>query len=157
MAGTVRQTPEGFLTMAEARVRLGVSKMTLAKLVRAAGVKIYEDPRDARMRLLSVEDVDEMARPTMALKAILERWQENHAQTDEQLAGYLQMPLANLSALKAARLKTIPGKGGWRAPGEDFPSAADLEALAVRYGADVERLFDVFMGQMKAVAGSKEH
>lgn len=63
MADTVRQTPEGYLTMAEARARLEVSKMTMAKMVRAAGVDTYQDPRDARIKLLKVEDVERMGRP----------------------------------------------------------------------------------------------
>jgi len=157
MADTVRQTPEGYLTMAEARARLGVSKMTMAKMVKAAGVKTYDDPRDARIKLLMIEDVEQMGRPTIALRPILERWQENYAQTDEQLASYLHMPLENLPALRAERLKTIPGKGGSRVIGGDYPdtndpSAADLEAIAVRHDADPERLFEVFMGQ-KTAAG----
>jgi len=157
MADTVRQTPDGYLTMAEARAQLGVSKVTMAKMVKTAGVKTYEDPRDARIKLLKVEDVEQMGRPTIALKPILERWQESYAQTDEQLAEYLHMPLENLPALRAERLKTIPGKGGFRAPGGGYPatndpSAVDLEAIAVRHNADPERLFDVFMGQ-KTLAG----
>lgn len=66
MAETVRQTPAGYLTMAEARARLGVSKVTMGKLVKAAGVETYQDPRDARIKLLRVEDVDRMAQPIPA-------------------------------------------------------------------------------------------
>jgi DNA-binding MurR/RpiR family transcriptional regulator len=69
MADTVRQTPDGYLTMAEARARLGVSKMTMAKMVRVAGVETYQDPRDARIKLLKTEDVERMARPIPAGKA----------------------------------------------------------------------------------------
>jgi hypothetical protein len=69
MADTVRQTPEGFLTMAEARSQLGVSKVTMAKMVKAAGVETYQDPRDARIKLLKVEDVERMGRPVPAKKA----------------------------------------------------------------------------------------
>ena len=68
MADTVRQTPEGFLTMAEARAQLGVSKVTMAKMVKAAGVETYQDPRDARIKLLKVEDVERMGRPIPAGK-----------------------------------------------------------------------------------------
>jgi hypothetical protein len=157
MAETARQTPAGFLTMAEARAQLGVSKMTMARMVRAAGVKTYDDPRDARIKLLRAKDVEEMGHPTIALRPILESWQESYVQTDEQLAEYLHMPLENLSSLKAARLKTVPGTLGWRAPGEDFydtndPNAADLQAIAVRHDADPARLFEVFMGD-KVAAG----
>ncbi len=66
MSGTTRQAPEGYLTMAEARARLGVSKMTMAKMVKTAGVEIYQDPRDARLKLLRTEDVERMAKPVPA-------------------------------------------------------------------------------------------
>ena len=69
MAETVRQTPDGYLTMAEARARLGVSKMTMAKMVKAAGVETYQDPRDARIKLLKAEDVERMGQPIPAGKA----------------------------------------------------------------------------------------
>ena len=68
MADTVRQTPEGYLTMAEARARLGVSKMTMAKMVRAASVETYQDPRDARIKLLKAEDVERMGEAVSAGK-----------------------------------------------------------------------------------------
>ncbi len=58
-----RPAPEGYLTMAQARARLGVSKMTMAKMVRAANVQTYEDPRDARIKLLKLEDVERLAQP----------------------------------------------------------------------------------------------
>ncbi len=66
MADIPRDTPEGYLTMAQARARLGVSKVTMARLVRASGVQTYEDPRDARVKLLRVEDVDRLAQPRPA-------------------------------------------------------------------------------------------
>ena len=66
MADTSRVVPEGYLTMAQARARLGVSKVTMARIVRASGVQTYEDPRDARVKLLRVEDVDRLAQPRPA-------------------------------------------------------------------------------------------
>jgi hypothetical protein len=69
MAGTPKRAPEGYLTMAEARARLGVSKMTMAKIVRAADAEVYQDPRDARIKLLRAEDVERMAQPIPAGKA----------------------------------------------------------------------------------------
>ena len=66
MAHGTRATPEGYLTIAEARRRLGVSKMTMAKMLRRAGVATYRDPRDARVKLLKIEDVDGMMRPRPA-------------------------------------------------------------------------------------------
>ncbi len=66
MANTSRDTPEGYLTMAQARARLGVSKVTMARIVRSSSVRTYEDPRDARVKLLRVEDVDRLAQPRPA-------------------------------------------------------------------------------------------
>jgi hypothetical protein len=158
MAETVRRTPEGFLTMAEARAQLGVSKVTMARLVKSLGVKTYDDPRDARIKLLTVRDVEDMQRPTIELGPIIARWQERFEQTNEQLVEYLEMPADRLASLKAARLRTIPGKGGWRSPGGDFPdtddpSAAHLQVVAEDHNANPRRLFDVFMGQKAAAEG----
>ena len=61
--GSTRSAPEGFLTIAQARQRLGVARATMAKMLRASGVDVFEDPRDARVKLLRVEDVDRMAHP----------------------------------------------------------------------------------------------
>ncbi len=63
MSDGTRKAPEGYLTMAEARARLGVSKMTMAKVVKNASVQTYEDPRDARIKLLKIEDVERLAQP----------------------------------------------------------------------------------------------
>ena len=64
MPGYTRDAPEGYMTMAQARARLGVSKMTMLKLLERTGVQTYNDPRDGRVKLLRIEDVDQMARPT---------------------------------------------------------------------------------------------
>ena len=55
--------PEGFLTMAQARDRLGVARATMVRIVRNAGIQTYEDPRDARIKLLKLEDVERLAQP----------------------------------------------------------------------------------------------
>ena len=62
MAETYRP-PEGFVTMGEAQRRLGVSKVTIAKIVRAAGIRTYRDPRNGRVRLLRSNDVDRLTQP----------------------------------------------------------------------------------------------
>ncbi len=55
--------PEGYVTMGEAQRRLGVSKVTMVKIVRDAGITAYRDPRTGRVRLLRIEDVDRLTRP----------------------------------------------------------------------------------------------
>jgi excisionase family DNA binding protein len=55
--------PDGYLTMAEALTRLGISKATLQKRVRAGELPTYRDPRNKRVRLVKVEDVDRLAQP----------------------------------------------------------------------------------------------
>jgi hypothetical protein len=57
------QPPEGYMTMAQAQEQLRVSKPTLGRLARAAQVEVYEDPRDKRVRLLRVEDVERLGQP----------------------------------------------------------------------------------------------
>ena len=63
MAEWTYQPPAGFLTMAQAQEQLRVSKPTLARMVRVTQVEVYEDPRDRRVRLLRVEDVERLAQP----------------------------------------------------------------------------------------------
>ncbi len=55
--------PDGYVTMGEAQRRLGVSKVTMVKIVRDAGVSTYRDPRNGRVRLLRIEDVDCLTQP----------------------------------------------------------------------------------------------
>jgi excisionase family DNA binding protein len=67
------QPPDGYMTMAQAQEALGVSKVTILKRVRDRGLETYRDPRDTRVRLLKVEDVERMkqlvAEPPPAKKA----------------------------------------------------------------------------------------
>jgi hypothetical protein len=55
--------PEGFITVGEAQQRLGVSKVTISKIVREAGLRTFRDPRNARVRLLRVDDVERLEQP----------------------------------------------------------------------------------------------
>jgi hypothetical protein len=52
--------PDGYMTMAQAQEALGVSKVTMVKRVRDRGLETYRDPRDTRVRLLKIEDVERM-------------------------------------------------------------------------------------------------
>ena len=61
------QPPDGFVTVAEAQRRLGVSKVTIVKIVREAGLKTYRDPRNGRVRLLQAEDVEQLTRPVLEI------------------------------------------------------------------------------------------
>ena len=55
--------PDGYLTMAQAQARLGISKPTLQRMVRAGRLATYADPRNRRVRLVKAEDVEQMTRP----------------------------------------------------------------------------------------------
>jgi excisionase family DNA binding protein len=55
--------PDGYLTMAQAQERLGVSKLTLIRLVRRTGLPTHRDPRDIRVRLVKIADVDRLMEP----------------------------------------------------------------------------------------------
>ena len=61
--------PGGYLTMAGATDRLGVSIVTLRKLVRERGIQTFRDPRSGRVRLLRVEDVERLMQPEPEGKA----------------------------------------------------------------------------------------
>ncbi len=63
MTDARRKVPEGYLTMTQAREQLGVSRVTMARLVRDFDAQVYEDPRDARVKLLRAEDVERMLQP----------------------------------------------------------------------------------------------
>ena len=55
--------PEGYLTMAQAQERLGISKVTFHRLVRRASLPLHRDHRDSRVRLLRITDVDRLMEP----------------------------------------------------------------------------------------------
>jgi excisionase family DNA binding protein len=57
--------PEGFLTMAQAQARLGVSKATAQRIVRDAKLPAYADPRNKRVRLFKVADVERLTEPVL--------------------------------------------------------------------------------------------
>ena len=60
--GTYR-APKGYLTLAEARARLGVAKATISRMVQDGRLPTYDHPRDKRVRLTRVEDVEQLAQP----------------------------------------------------------------------------------------------
>ena len=64
-----RTPPDGFMTMAQARARLGVARATMVKIVRDAGIQVYDDPRDGRIKLVRVEDVEALERPRPRFRA----------------------------------------------------------------------------------------
>lgn len=47
----------------EAARRLGVSKMTMARLVKEGRFRLYHNPLDKRQKLVSAQEVTEVARP----------------------------------------------------------------------------------------------
>lgn len=62
--------PDGYLTMAQAQARWGVSKATAQKMVREAGLEVYRDPRNKRVHLFQVEDVERLMRPVLKARAV---------------------------------------------------------------------------------------
>lgn len=57
------QPPEGFLTMAQAAERASVSLVTLRKLIQRRGIQTYQDPGDARAKLVKTDDVSRLREP----------------------------------------------------------------------------------------------
>jgi excisionase family DNA binding protein len=57
------QPPEGYLTMAQAAERISVSLVTLRKLIQRRGIQTYQDPGDARAKLVKLEDVARLREP----------------------------------------------------------------------------------------------
>jgi hypothetical protein len=64
MDGTYKP-PEGYLTMAQTQAKLGVSKATAQKVVREAKLPTYSDPRNKRVRLFKVSDVEQLLQPVL--------------------------------------------------------------------------------------------
>ena len=59
------QPPDGFVTVGAAQRQLGVSKVTIVKIVKDAGIPTYRDPRNGRVRLLRVSDVERLTQPIL--------------------------------------------------------------------------------------------
>lgn len=53
------------ITATEAREMLGVSKPTMARLIREGHFKVYQDPKDHRVKLLDAEEVERGPRPQL--------------------------------------------------------------------------------------------
>jgi len=66
---TTYKPPDGFLTMAQAQARWGVSKATAQKMVREAELEVYRDPRNKRVHLFKVEDVERLTQPVLKARA----------------------------------------------------------------------------------------
>ena len=63
MAESAYKAPEGYLTLAEARARIGVAKATITRMVQDGRLPTYDHPRDRRVRLVKIEDVERLSRP----------------------------------------------------------------------------------------------
>jgi hypothetical protein len=55
--------PHGYKTMAQAAEQIGVTVVTLRKLIQRRGVQVFQDPRDARAKLLKADDVQRLQEP----------------------------------------------------------------------------------------------
>ena len=60
---------DDLITVGEAARRLGVSKVTMARLVREGRFRIYENPLDRRQKLLDPTEVEAATRPRLADRA----------------------------------------------------------------------------------------
>ncbi len=56
------------VTIAEARARLGVSRVTMARLIKEGRFTIYRNPLDRREKLVSVDEIAAAARPVLELR-----------------------------------------------------------------------------------------
>jgi len=72
MTDTTYRPPEGFLTMAQAEERLGVSKATLQRRVQRGWLRTYGDARDTRVRLIRAEDIECLRQAPVAVTMRLE-------------------------------------------------------------------------------------
>ena len=63
MTDSTYRAPAGYLTLAEARARLGVAKATMTRMVQDGRLPTFDHPRDRRVRLTRIEDVEQLAQP----------------------------------------------------------------------------------------------
>ena len=54
---------EGYLTLVEAARVAGVSRAKLWRMVRSGRLRAYEDPRDARVKLIRRDELDAALQP----------------------------------------------------------------------------------------------
>jgi excisionase family DNA binding protein len=57
------QPPDGFLTLRQAQERLSVSKTKVWQLARDGRLPVHTDPRDGRVKLVRVADVERLMQP----------------------------------------------------------------------------------------------
>lgn len=62
MAAPEYSPPEGFITMTQVGEALGVSRITVQRLVREGRLKVYTDELNKRVRLVRVADVEALRR-----------------------------------------------------------------------------------------------
>jgi len=53
-----------YMSLTEAQIYLGVSKIKMSKLAREMGLKVFTDPLDRRKKLVRREDVERLKIPT---------------------------------------------------------------------------------------------
>ena len=61
--------PAGFVPLAEARKRLGVSHTKMWTMVKQGVLAVYEDPRDRRVRLVREDEIENLGLPRPILRA----------------------------------------------------------------------------------------
>ena len=66
MPDATYRPPDGYLTLGRAGDQLGVSRATAIRMAQDGRLPTYRDPRDKRVRLAKVEDVERLARPVPA-------------------------------------------------------------------------------------------
>lgn len=63
MPDRMYRPPDGYVTLGQAQERLRVSKATIHRMVRSGKLATYEDPRNARVKLVKVTDIEALEQP----------------------------------------------------------------------------------------------
>ena len=63
MVTMMYRPPAGYMTLGQAEAALGISRATVRRIVLSGQLRTYEDPRNRRVRLVMVDDVERLARP----------------------------------------------------------------------------------------------
>jgi len=70
MPSSQYQPPDGYLTLAQARERLGISRTKAWTMVKEGILTVYEDPRDRRVKLVRLQDVASVAQPRLRQRTV---------------------------------------------------------------------------------------
>lgn len=69
MAEAMYRPPDGYMTLHQAQDRLGISKATMHRMVRDRKLVTFDDPRNGRVKLVLIADIEALEQPKPRFRA----------------------------------------------------------------------------------------